>query len=237
MSARPTSKQRLGEKAYQQIRESIVTLRLRPGEQVDEATLEQRLSIGRTPIREAMQRLVGERLLDAVPGRGFFVTSVSIDDVKGLFEALTTMERISVHLAAQRIGKDEIRRLAAISERHKAAMARHDFLKVNQLNSEFHNTFHAATRNTFLQTALEGIYHQAERLAFLTYTKEAHPQGMDFFNQKAIEDHEALIDLLLTVSEVVEAYPEIREMDLNPVIAREKDLTVLDARIILGDAR
>jgi acetyltransferase len=48
-------------------------------------------------------------------------------------------------------------------------------------------------------------------------------------------DHEALIDLLLTVSEVVEAYPEIREMDLNPVIAREDGLTVIDARIILGN--
>jgi acetyltransferase len=46
-------------------------------------------------------------------------------------------------------------------------------------------------------------------------------------------DHDALIDLLLTVSEMVESYPEIREMDLNPVIAREKDLTVIDARIIL----
>jgi acetyltransferase len=48
-------------------------------------------------------------------------------------------------------------------------------------------------------------------------------------------DHEALIDLLMTVSEVIAAYPEIREMDLNPVIAREKDLTVVDARVILGD--
>jgi acetyltransferase len=47
-------------------------------------------------------------------------------------------------------------------------------------------------------------------------------------------DHHALIDLLLTVSEVIEAYPEIREMDLNPVIVREKGLTVVDARIILG---
>ena len=46
-------------------------------------------------------------------------------------------------------------------------------------------------------------------------------------------DHDALIDLLLTISEVVEAYPEIREMDLNPVIARETDLTVVDARMIL----
>jgi DNA-binding GntR family transcriptional regulator len=194
MAPSASSKKRLGEKAYEQIRERIVTLRLRPGEQIDEGALEQQLSIGRTPIREALQRLAGERILDSVPGRGFFVRSISIDDVKSLFEALTTMECIAVHLAAQRIGKDEIRRMVAISDRHKAAMLRHDFLKVNLLNSEFHSSFHAATHNVFLQTALGGIYHQAERLAYLTYTKEAHPQGMEGFNQKAVEDHEALIE-------------------------------------------
>jgi acetyltransferase len=50
-------------------------------------------------------------------------------------------------------------------------------------------------------------------------------------------DREALVDLLLTISEVAEAYPEIREMDLNPVIVREKGLSVVDARVILGNAR
>ncbi len=47
-------------------------------------------------------------------------------------------------------------------------------------------------------------------------------------------DHEALIELLLTVSEVIEAYPQIKEMDLNPVIAREDGLTVVDVRILLS---
>jgi acyl-CoA synthetase (NDP forming) len=53
-----------------------------------------------------------------------------------------------------------------------------------------------------------------------------------FRGGKAV-DHEALADLLMTVSEVIESYPEIREMDLNPVIARHDGITVVDARIIL----
>ncbi len=204
MPVRGNSKQRLGEKAYQQIRERIITTRLRPGEQIDEGALEQQLSIGRTPIREALQRLAGERLLESVPGRGFFVRPISIDDVKSLFEALTTMERIAAHLAAQRIGKDQLKRLAEVSDRHKAAMARQDFFKVTLFNSEFHHIFYAATGNIFLQTALEGIYHQADRLGFLTYTKEAHPQGMEVFNQKAVEDHESLIECF-TVGDAAQA--------------------------------
>jgi acetyltransferase len=46
-------------------------------------------------------------------------------------------------------------------------------------------------------------------------------------------DRSALVDLLLTVSEVIESYPEIQEMDLNPVVVREHGLSVADARIIL----
>jgi acetyltransferase len=46
-------------------------------------------------------------------------------------------------------------------------------------------------------------------------------------------NHEALVDLLMTVSELIESYPQIQEMDLNPVIARENGLTVVDARILL----
>jgi acyl-CoA synthetase (NDP forming) len=47
-------------------------------------------------------------------------------------------------------------------------------------------------------------------------------------------DHEALVDLLATVGELIESYPAIREMDLNPVMAYEKGLRVVDARILLG---
>jgi DNA-binding GntR family transcriptional regulator len=194
MPRKPKNKQRLGDKAYDLIRERIVTLQLLPGEQIDEAALEKGLSIGRTPIREALQRLTAEKLLESVPGRGFYVRAVSIDDVKSLFEALTTLERFAVHLAAQRIQKDQIKRLSDVSDRHKAAMARQDFLKVTVLNSEFHHLIHAATHNTFLQNALKSFHHQAERLAFLTYTKEAHPKGMEAFNQKAIQDHEMLVE-------------------------------------------
>ncbi len=53
------------------------------------------------------------------------------------------------------------------------------------------------------------------------------------FRGQAAVNHEALVDLLMTVSEVIESYPQIQEMDLNPVIARADGLSVVDARIIL----
>jgi len=50
-------------------------------------------------------------------------------------------------------------------------------------------------------------------------------------------DKEALVDLILKVSEIIEAYPVIHEMDLNPVIVHEEGLTAVDARILLNEEK
>lgn len=191
---RNNGKIKLSQKAYDNIRELIVTLGLKPGEQIEEGYLEKKLSIGRTPIREALQRLAMEKLLDLVPGRGFFVRPISIDDVKSLFEAMTALEQIVVRFAANRIQPDQIFELEKISNDHKEAIKAKDFLKVSNCNKDFHRCFCSATDNTFLLAAMDSLQHQAERLAYLTYTKEAIPSGGNDYNSLAIEDHEKLIE-------------------------------------------
>ena len=188
------SKVRLSDKAYILTRELIVTVQLRPGEQVEESVLEQRLSIGRTPIREALQRLAMDGLLDQVPGRGLFVRSISIDDVKSLFEAMTALEQMIVQLAAQRIRPKEIDMLADINRQHIKALAEKDYLQVTYTNIAFHQGFCKAARNSFLTQAMKGLNHQSERLAYLTYTKEAYPEGVEDYNALAVDDHERLLE-------------------------------------------
>lgn len=189
-----SGKIKLSSKAYNEIRQLIVTLQLKPGEQIEEGFLEKKLSIGRTPIREALQRLAMEKLLDLIPGRGFFVRAISIDDVKYLFEAMTALEQIIVRLAAHRIDKKEIQELKDISQKLTEAVDNQDFLKVALLNKEFHRTFCLSTGNTFLLAAMDGLNHQSERLAYLTYTKEAHPVDCEDYNSLATRDHEILIE-------------------------------------------
>ncbi len=69
------------EEAYLRIRERIVSLDMPPGSVVNESRLRQELKIGRTPIREALQRLARENLVRSVPHRGTFVTDVNITDL------------------------------------------------------------------------------------------------------------------------------------------------------------
>ena len=190
------SKIPLSEKAYQLIKEQVIALELGPGDQVDEGLLAARLSIGRTPVREAILRLRAEKILEAVPGRGYFVRPLGLENVRSLFEALMINERAVGVLAARRIGPADLEDLREINRELEAAMKRRDYLAVTLLNNRFHRRIHGAAENDFLDSALEHIQNQAQRLAYLCFSKEADPHDLDQHNEKVIAHHRDLIKYL-----------------------------------------
>ena len=92
----------LSQQAYTQIKHRIVTLQLAPGSVVNEAQLLEELTFGRTPIREALQRLEREQLVTILPRRGIFVASIDFNDLQRLFEMRVPLEVLAVQLATQR---------------------------------------------------------------------------------------------------------------------------------------
>src|SRR5579859_2944415 len=90
------------ENAYLKIRDRILSLDLAPGSVVNEARLREELAIGRTPIREALQRLAHEKLVRSVPHRGTFVTDVNITDLARITEVRVVLEGHAARLAGER---------------------------------------------------------------------------------------------------------------------------------------
>jgi len=187
---------KLSDQAYTRIKEMIVSLKLRPGSQVDEGRLEGELAIGRTPIREAVLRLAAEKLVEAVPGRGHIVRPLGLDEVKALFEAMMISERAMAVLAARRRTREQLQELAALHSRIAEAMAGNDFLAVTLLNSRFHRVIYRAGQNLFLQSSLDNIQSQAQRLAYLCFSKEAAPHDLEDHYRKVQKDHQAIINRL-----------------------------------------
>ena len=184
----------LSETAYRKIRNLIISLQLKPGMQVNKDELESELSIGRTPVREALLRLTTEGLLTSIQGRGFFVRQISLEDVKALFEVVMILERPGVSLAARRIRSEDITRLSEINAELKSAMAQREFLQVTLLNSRFHRIIHEAVANEFLTSSLRNLDSQYQRLAFLCFSKEAHANDLKQHFAKVIADHVELIE-------------------------------------------
>jgi DNA-binding GntR family transcriptional regulator len=186
----------LSEIAYQKIKDRIVTLKLRPRDQVDEAVLVDKISIGRTPIREALFRLVAENLVEVVHGRGFFVRDITLNDLRDLFETMLILERSAVSLAARRIGRDQIENLRQINTDLRQAWLKKDFLGVTLLNSRFHRSIHKATDNAFLFSYLDNLQSQTQRLAYICFSKESAAYDINSHAELSLKDHQSLIELL-----------------------------------------
>src|SRR5439155_713978 len=82
------------EEAYTRILDRIVSLEMPPGSVVNEARLREELGIGRTPIREALQRLARENFVRSIPHRGTFVTDVNITDLARITEVRVVLEAL-----------------------------------------------------------------------------------------------------------------------------------------------
>ena len=157
----------LSDRAYYSIRELIVTLELAPGSIVSERELQDRLGVGRTPVREALQRLEGECLVEVYPRRGIFVSNVNVLDLAVLSEVRGVLEAFAARLAAERsTPADREATIALISELEKLTDAAHERLLID-LDQRIHRYVYRCAHNPFLEATLDGYYVLTLRIWFL----------------------------------------------------------------------
>ena len=150
-------------KAYQQIKDKIITLEMAPGSVIQDSALTDMLGLGRTPIREALKLLEAENLIVTVPRRGIFVSHVSITDLQQLSELRVEVEGLSARLAAQRATEDELAGLVTCCDEFFTTQAGQTLQRV-VIDRKFHYLLATATHNRFLQTEVERFYDLSLRL-------------------------------------------------------------------------
>jgi DNA-binding GntR family transcriptional regulator len=112
----------LTEKAYQMLVRKITRLELAPGTTLADKVLVQALGIGRTPIREALQRLSAEGLVVHRPNRGMFVTDINVESAQHIYEFRAMIDGQAARLAALRASTEEVQELAAMHRSLAAAI-------------------------------------------------------------------------------------------------------------------
>lgn len=161
----------LTERAYRELEEAIVTLRLVPGEIVSEASLSERLGIGRTPIREALQRLARERLVVIMPRRGIVVAEVNLHAQLRLIEVRRELERLNARLAAARATPAQRDRFRAIVAGMAETERSNDDTGFMRLDRELNQLVLEAARNEFASAAM-GLMHGLSRRFWYIHYKE-----------------------------------------------------------------
>ena len=169
----PSSAQSLTDLAYLQLEEMIVTLKLRPGATVSEGELSVLTGIGRTPIREALQRLARERLVNILPRRGIVVSEINVGTQLKLLEVRRELERLIARSAARRATEEErggFRELARLFE--KSAKSDDDvaFMRTDR---EFNELCSQAAHNEFAAGAMSLMHSLSRRFWYLHYKQAA----------------------------------------------------------------
>jgi DNA-binding GntR family transcriptional regulator len=157
----------LSDQAYYRIRELIVTLELAPGSPVSERELMERLALGRTPIREALQALARERLVEVYPRRGMFVSRVDVRDLAGLSEVRLTLEPRAARLAAERATDADRASIALLLKELEHVRDSPDERALIDLDQRIHRHIYECTHNPFLAATLNEYYVLTLRIWFL----------------------------------------------------------------------
>lgn len=156
----------LSDQAYSQIEEMIVTMKLPPETPVSEAQLSSLLGIGRTPIREAIQRLSREHLVTIVPKRGIFISDLNTQKQLRVLETRRELERLICKKAAKRATPEERKEFEKqAKDFRKAAKDKNDalFLRVDK---EFNDLTIIAARNEFAAAAMSSLHGMSRRFWF-----------------------------------------------------------------------
>ncbi|MDH3582226.1 MAG: GntR family transcriptional regulator, partial [Hyphomicrobiales bacterium] len=135
----PEGAESLTDQAYHRLEEMIVTLQLEPGEVLSEQALSKELDIGRTPIREALQRLAREGLVVILPRKGILVSETNPRKQLLVLEVRREVERLLARAGAKRRTEEQASRLLAIADGMEKAAADNDDIAFMRLDLELNH--------------------------------------------------------------------------------------------------
>lgn len=179
----------LSERAYRHIRRKIISTELAPGSVIDESRLKVDLSMGRTPIREALQRLSSEKLVTILPRRGMLVTEIGVTDLHRLFEVRYELEGLAAFLAAIRATRDQLERMETVLSYLPARGEPADPTRLIAIDEASHRLIYQATDNKFLIDTLLTLYGQSLRLWYFTLSQVGALQ-------EAVEEHVSILEAM-----------------------------------------
>lgn len=162
--------------AYEKIKMMIVTAQLKPGQALVEAELMEQLSVGRTPIREALNRLAWENFVKIIPRQCIMVNEISLHEVEAIYQMRFALAQLESELAVVNRTEEDLQRLEKNIE---ALRAETEPEKRVLLDREFHRTVSSMTKNPFLEKEMNNFQDLSIRLLFLNQVNLSSIDDMD----------------------------------------------------------
>jgi DNA-binding GntR family transcriptional regulator len=183
---KPILKEKLSEQAYRIIRDMITNCRFLPGSRLNIEQLARDMEVSRTPLWEAVNRLIQEGLLLSVPNRGVFVADITPEAALEIYTVRESLEGLAARLAAANVHPEAVARMETSLARQYEMAETQDLIGYSRYDFEFHDVIYELSKNKFLQELLDFV------------RARTRPTLMDFIPllKTSYEDHCAILESL-----------------------------------------
>jgi DNA-binding GntR family transcriptional regulator len=163
----------MADRAYSQLRDRIVTLAIAPGAPINEDALGREFEMGRTPVREAIQRLALENLVTVFPRRGTFASEINITDLAAISDVRVVLEGHAAYRAAERITPAQLAELEELLADLRGGDG-DDAAALMVLDARVHRLIHRCAANPYLEQTLSRYFNLSLRIWYLVLERLPH---------------------------------------------------------------
>ena len=163
----------LRERVYQLVQQAIVSGELHPGQRVRDLDLAAQLGVSRTPVREALQRLEDERLVETLPGASTRIVPIDTQAAREAFPVVAVLHALATRLAVETLTEQDFVSLRQANESLLAALEAADVTRAIQADDHFHDVFIRASANSEIRHALNRLMPKVRRLEYAQFSSLA----------------------------------------------------------------
>jgi DNA-binding GntR family transcriptional regulator len=175
--------------AYDAIKHRIITCAFKPGEYINELQLSSILRIGRTPVHQALDRLMVEGMVEVIPRKGVIVKPVSLNEVLQIIEVRLINEPYGSRLAAAHANDTDLAELADVLRRAEHWASLRNVENMMLLDREFHLLLARAAKNDVLTELLRTLHERSLRFWFISLNAPTQYESVH-------REHSAILDAI-----------------------------------------
>lgn len=179
----------LKESAYNIIKHRLLNLEFPPGSRIREDLIAEDIGMSRTPVREAINQLVSEGLINSTPRKGLFFIDLTMEEINDIIDVREQLECLAVKKCIDRIDENGLNRLEEIIKSAEESLRQEDYKMCNELDSSFHQEIVQSTGNRKLIQYLkevEDFMHIARAMEKMTLARQRV--------EKSLEQHWSIFD-------------------------------------------
>ncbi len=192
---------------YPTLRDDILDGKLRDGSKLTEKVLCDKYKVSRTPVREALQKLQGDGLVNSIPNRGFFVTGLSKQDYIDMFTLRKIYEIQAIKWAIERITDEQFEELSEIFDFMEFYTKKKDLAKMLTININFHRKIYEASGNRMLKNLLSSYQDM------LKHAEVPQQRKPEKYLNVVFEEHRDIFEAFKTRDEKAGVEAMMRHMD------------------------